>query len=238
MIIKQQTLDTPASHPTTSGALERPIKCLILDDSQFDRFRVRRIASRTGLCLDVVDAATIQEFTKFLEAEKFDLMIIDYHLNIGSGLEAIEMVRESVLNAATPLLMISGSDDDTLPATAIDLGCVDYLQKDQLSAAMLENAIQRAVDLGNSAPIRTSDPMDRDSARRLTMSMLRAATATHTEVGQIAEYVRSLQTAATRKDRDKLLQRLPEIEEQCARIQSRLSKIAITRDCQDVNTPE
>jgi len=230
MIIQQKVLGTNSTSGATKVSPEKPIKCLILDDNQFDRFRVRRIASKTGLCLEVLDATTLSEFADKLALEHYDLLIIDYRLSSGTGLEAIKIARDSTLNATTAMLMISDVGDADIANDAMELGCTDYVSKDELCADRLKRAIHEAINVPETMQTAKSDPSDsqqnRESAKKFAIAALKVATQTGPELTSVIDFLQALQSAPNRKERDNVLRRSADMETACLRIQSFLLDLA------------
>lgn len=141
--------NTPASDGTPQSVRaplrgvpqDKMLKVLILDDERFDRHRLARMCSGLERPVDVTNAQTLRAFKDQLDAGAFDLILLDYLLPDGTGMDAMEAVRLSPdnLNAAT--IMITGQRQEHLAAEAMKMGCADYMTKDQLTA----NAFRRAV---------------------------------------------------------------------------------------------
>ena len=222
MIIQQRNLSRTGSDPI-SGPMAHPIKCIILDDSQFDRFRVRRLASKTGLSLEVIDAEGLGEFKSLLETAKFDLLMIDYRLNNATGIEAIGIARTSTLNGTTPMLMISGNNDPDVAHSALELGCLDYVSKDQLTSEKLRESIFDAIQ---RAQLPTTNTSERATSKQFAIAALKVATQVEPEIASVITYLQALQSAPNRKERDMFLRNAPEAEATCLRIQAFLQDLA------------
>ncbi len=124
------------------GLTERaPLQVLILDDERFDRHRLARFCSGLGVSVAVSNTATLENFRSQLASQRFDLILLDYMLPDGTGLDAMEAVRLSAANVNAATIMITGQGQVDVAAEAISYGCADYLTKDELSP----NAFRRAV---------------------------------------------------------------------------------------------
>ncbi len=118
-----------------------PLRVLILDDERFDRHRLARLCSGLDVSVAVANATTVTDFKSLLAGQSFDLILLDYMLPDGTGLDAMEAVRLSAANVNAATIMITGQGQEDIAAEAISFGCADYLTKDELSA----NAFRRAV---------------------------------------------------------------------------------------------
>lgn len=125
--------------------LLRPIRCLLLDDSHFDRRRVMHTASRAGLKLDVVEVGTISEAREAVKQRIFDLHVFDFRLPDGDGIEFAREVLSSAEKKAVPTVILSGQGRETTSVTAFMAGCADYLTKETLNPETFHRSIINAL---------------------------------------------------------------------------------------------
>lgn len=122
------------------------ISALVLDDSEVDRLRLKRMAQSTDLQIEFVEAATIAEFASKLNQRRFDIVFLDYRLVQGDGLIALEMLRRHPENAKSPSIMIAGEGQIQIAVDAMKSGCNDYLIKGNLTSSLLERSILHAIE--------------------------------------------------------------------------------------------
>ena len=103
---------------------EERIKILLLDDDEIDRLAVLRFIQREQLPYDVETATSIVEARKLLKQGQYDLVMLDYNLPDGTGLEVLTDVRDM------PAIFITGSGDEKVAVNAMRQGAYDYLIKD------------------------------------------------------------------------------------------------------------
>lgn len=103
---------------------EERIKILLLDDDEIDRLAVQRYVQRERLPYDLDTATSIVEARLRLKQGKYDLVMLDYNLPDGTGLEVLADVRDM------PAIFITGSGDEKVAANAMRQGAYDYLIKD------------------------------------------------------------------------------------------------------------
>jgi len=118
-------------------AVPKIINALLLDDSTFDRARIRRMSKQTEMLLDLTEVATIDALKDAVAMRAFDLILIDYRLPQGDGLEVLEHVQNSALNSDVATIMITGEGDLETAVTAMRNGCHDFLTKDAMTADQL-----------------------------------------------------------------------------------------------------
>jgi PAS domain S-box-containing protein len=103
---------------------EERIKILLLDDDEIDRLAVQRYVEREQLPYDLETASSIAEARRRLIQKRYDLVLLDYQLPDGTGLEVLADVRDM------PAIFITGSGDEKIAAKAMRQGAYDYLIKD------------------------------------------------------------------------------------------------------------
>jgi CheY-like chemotaxis protein len=135
----------PPPHKTVDNAPAPPVSVLILDDERFDRHRLARLCSGLGFDTNVSNARDLSGFADLLDRARFDLILVDYYLPDGTGLEALEQVRLSPRNLNSAVIMITGLGQDSLAQQAMQGGCAGYLTKDELTAGGFQQAVAEAL---------------------------------------------------------------------------------------------
>jgi DNA-binding response OmpR family regulator/drug/metabolite transporter (DMT)-like permease len=107
--------------------MTRP-KVLVVDDNRTSRLVVTK-ALRQFDC-DWTEASGGQEALERLAGETFDLVLLDIDMPDIDGLEVLRRMRGEKKRLETPVLVISGHDDDIhIVASAVQLGADDFLPK-------------------------------------------------------------------------------------------------------------
>ena len=143
------------------------ISALILDDSKFDRRRIRRMSRDMGLPMLLDEVASITALRRILDEESFDLIFLDYLLGEGDGLQALTLVQTHPAHRHCPVIMLAGGDDPDVAVQALRRGCSGYLSKAQLTAQGLRHAVVAAIDAAERAAQaeRSSAPRHRPGNR-------------------------------------------------------------------------
>src|SRR5580698_10374842 len=89
-------------------------------------------------------AATMSEAETHLGERRFDIILLDVGLPDSQGLEAVR--RAHAAAPRVPLVVLTGLDDESLAAQALQVGAQDYLIKGQLEARWLLRALRYAVE--------------------------------------------------------------------------------------------
>lgn len=134
----------PSSCPGTPP-LPRDIRVLLLDDSTFDRARIRRLTEKTNLSVQVDEVDSIAAMDAAVARENYDLMLIDYRLPEGDGLMALEHVMRNDLNKDAGKIMITGDNARSTAVQAMRNGYHDFLNKDDMNVDGLRAAMMNAL---------------------------------------------------------------------------------------------
>jgi DNA-binding NarL/FixJ family response regulator len=115
---------------------------LVVETSPGDAMAMRRMLGVFGLrTIVLVDSA--ERALAFLSRESCDLILTEYALRDTNGVHLIESVRR--LYPETPVVMVSGINDERLIAAAIAAGAADFIPKDARLQADLFKAIRAAL---------------------------------------------------------------------------------------------
>lgn len=182
-----------SSFPTRPGKRDA-LNVLILDDERFDRHRLARLCSGLDFPCVVSNAKSLHEFNALLEHESFGLILLDYALPDGTGLDALDMVRLSARNLNTALLMISGHGDAAEVAReAQNMGCSAFLTKDALTPDGFAEAVLSAIGGGPSSHLRAKQSYTASEVELLvSMTATRAAQDVKPMVSRMMRQLRDL----------------------------------------------
>lgn len=119
---------------------------LILDDHEPDRRLLRRLCRKAGLECEVQEAADLQDFRARLDDRAFDLVFLDYHLAIDTGLDALKLLRGHAEQVEAIPIMITSVERHDVAVEAMRAGCADYLTKEELSVEAIRKSIVSAFE--------------------------------------------------------------------------------------------
>ncbi len=86
-----------------------PMNILILDDSNFDRLRIRREIQSAGWVADVDEITCLCNLKPRLLEKRYDFVVIDYYLPDGTGEDALDILQRDKLNSDATAVLISGN---------------------------------------------------------------------------------------------------------------------------------
>jgi two-component system, sensor histidine kinase and response regulator len=121
------------------------LRILIVDDDQIDRMAVHRALTKSGLSLEIAEAATCAEALTLLETNLYDCTFLDYGLPDRNGLALIAAACE--LDVQHPLIVLTGQGDERIAVDLMKAGATDYLPKSEISPANLAQVLRNAIRL-------------------------------------------------------------------------------------------
>jgi CheY-like chemotaxis protein len=120
------------------------IRALLVEDNPGDASLTRwHLAESLGSAVDTSCAARVSSALQCLERDAFDVVILDLMLPDASGLEAVTQIVRGA--AATPVVILTGLDDDVTAAAAFSEGVQDFLVKGVALSADLGRAVRKAI---------------------------------------------------------------------------------------------
>jgi diguanylate cyclase (GGDEF)-like protein len=100
------------------------IKILYIEDDGIDQMAFKRSIKEAKLPYDYTIAGSLAEVKRLLETGKFDVIITDYMLGDGTGMEILNLKTDA------PVIMVTGAGDEEIAVKAMKAGAYDYLTKD------------------------------------------------------------------------------------------------------------
>ncbi|MFG0335334.1 MAG: PP2C family protein-serine/threonine phosphatase [Maioricimonas sp. JB049] len=124
---------------------ERALHILLVEDEQTDAELIRRtLQRRFAIPFELIHATSLATAQALVGAGAPDLVVLDLSLPDSSGLETFR--RLHAVSADTPIVVLSGYDDEEIAADAVGLGAQDYLVKSSFDANVLTRALRFALE--------------------------------------------------------------------------------------------
>ncbi len=124
----------------------KKINILIVDDDAIIRRSLLKMLSANEE-LSVDSASNAEEVFEKLENSMFHCIVLDYILEHVDGIDMLRSLSEKGYD--TPVVMLTGQEDDLLAVRVLQAGAYDYLPKRLLSnpdfSSMLQFTIQKAI---------------------------------------------------------------------------------------------
>jgi DNA-binding response OmpR family regulator len=131
---------------------DNKLEILIIEDDEDDYIILREMLNDIrGKDFEVEWLSNYQEASQVLSRDCWDIILVDYDLGSGNGLDLIEKANQQGVKA--PLIMITGRGRYELDIEAMNSGAADYLTKDTINTPMLERVIRYSLERSRSREI-------------------------------------------------------------------------------------
>jgi len=107
--------------------VSQPLRILLIDDNQDDRFLTLRELRRSFSDLEVREILDAKGFEEALDNWEFDLVITDYQLGWNTGIEVLHTVKSRFPDC--PVVMFTNTGNEEVAVEAMKSGLDDYILK-------------------------------------------------------------------------------------------------------------
>jgi diguanylate cyclase (GGDEF)-like protein len=121
------------------------IALLVVDDDELDRKAVARAVKALGSGYEMQEARDGRQGVELAIARTFDCILVDYNLPDMNGLDLLVELRER-LDVTVPIVMLTGSGNESIAVEAMKRGAQDYLPKSQLGPESLFRVVSNAIE--------------------------------------------------------------------------------------------
>ena len=119
-------------------------RILLVDDDAFAFKFLKAFLEEVGAPHELVWRDGYAAGLQALEADRFDLCLLDYQLGDRSGLDFLREAQGRQLR--TPIVMLTGQGDRQLDLEAMRLGAADYLVKGDFGPEVFDRVVRYAVE--------------------------------------------------------------------------------------------
>ena len=127
------------------GHQKTPIRVLLVEDNPGDADLIREFAAAdVNRPVIIENVNSMGAFRDALCTDSFELILLDLGLPDSAGLPTLSQVREAA--PATPVIVMTGHDDQELARACMNHGAQDFMNKGSLSAfltRMIYNTLER-----------------------------------------------------------------------------------------------
>ncbi|MCQ2525829.1 MAG: response regulator [Lachnospiraceae bacterium] len=121
-------------------------KIYVCDDDPVILMMVSRILGKTH---EIMTSQTRDGLLELLAAGKPDIILLDFLMPEGDGLEFISILREKGYYPEIPVVIVTGDRDLSLEAKCMNEGVGDFIQKPFVPDVLM-NRVQQVIDRINS----------------------------------------------------------------------------------------
>ena len=124
---------------------EKNIKILLIEDNTDDaELMKRRLSKSANARFTITSANNLRDGMAHIERDRPDLIISDLGLPDSSGLDTVTRILTKA--PQTPLVVLSGFDDEATAIKAVKAGAQDYLVKGRLEGVHMERSLFYAIE--------------------------------------------------------------------------------------------
>jgi len=124
-------------------SLDQKVKILTVEDSDGD-FEMIKGCLKYQKGVDLSRARAIDEAVKKVEQAQFDLIILDYVLPDGNGLDFLKRLNKKGIEI--PVIVITSRGSELIASQLIQEGAYDYLPKEMVSGQSLSRSITNTME--------------------------------------------------------------------------------------------
>ncbi|MDX1632643.1 MAG: diguanylate cyclase, partial [Thermoanaerobaculia bacterium] len=123
---------------------DQPLRILIIEDNPAEAELARELlAGSPTVDFEAESVLTLAEGVERLTEDRFDAVLLDFHLPDGEGAITVEKVRD--VAPETPVVILTNLDDEEAAFEAMRLGAQDYLVKRDVDRRLLTRSLWYAV---------------------------------------------------------------------------------------------
>jgi len=124
---------------------DKPIVILLVEDNPGDRRLIREmLAEASNVTFDVQYADRLEAATEYLDHNGVEVILLDLGLPDSQGLATLKKIHAQV--SRTPIVVLTGLNDETVGLQAVNEGAQDYLIKGQVDTDLLKRTIRYAIE--------------------------------------------------------------------------------------------
>lgn len=122
------------------------IKVFLIEDNDADAELINLFLSKPhgAFFFDIERAESLQSAMARLAGETFDIILTDLDLPGSGGIDTFDRVHAAFPH--TPIIVLTGLDDEATALEAVQRGAQDYLVKDQISGRSLPRVIRYSLE--------------------------------------------------------------------------------------------
>ena len=121
------------------------IDILLVEDNPGDAFLLQEQLKQSNMMqFNLIHVDYLQKAIANLEQASFDIILLDLILPDSEGMETFLTIQKT--SPQTPIVLLTGMDDNDLATEAVRQGAQDYLLKGQTNDTILERSIRYAME--------------------------------------------------------------------------------------------
>ncbi|MFZ0283072.1 MAG: hybrid sensor histidine kinase/response regulator [Bacteroidales bacterium] len=127
-----------------ASLLERTFSILLVEDNPGDVLIVKELLKSSGIDFSLKNVATLKETILLCVEREFDIVLLDLGLPDSVGLETLKKIQ--VFNVKSPVIVMTGLDDEDIALESLREGAQDYLVKNRLTVDNILRGIKYGIE--------------------------------------------------------------------------------------------
>jgi two-component system, sensor histidine kinase and response regulator len=123
---------------------EKSIYILLVENNPADVYIIKDFLKAAGSMFSVTHSSTLKEALKEMDEHEFDVVLLDLGLSDSFGLETLKKILASKIK--TPILVMTGLNDEDVALAAVKEGAQDYLVKNNITSENIIRAIRYSIE--------------------------------------------------------------------------------------------
>ncbi len=115
-----------------TSLIEKSFTILLVEDNPGDVVIIKELLKSTGVDFSMKHVSTLKETILLCVENVFDVVLLDLGLPDSTGLETLKKIQ--VFNVKSPVIVMTGLDDEDIALESLREGAQDYLVKNRLTS--------------------------------------------------------------------------------------------------------
>jgi CheY-like chemotaxis protein len=124
--------------------MEPFLSILIVEDNPGDVIIVTELMKSSGLNFKLSEVSTLSETLSLCNDHDFDIILLDLGLPDSVGLETLKKIQ--VFQVKSPVVVMTGLDDENIALESLREGAQDYLVKNRLTSDIILRTIKYSIE--------------------------------------------------------------------------------------------
>ena len=129
---------------TGKSIAEGSFSILLVEDNPGDVVIIRELLSSSGIVFSLKQVSTLKETLVLCSENDYDVILLDLGLPDSVGMETLKKIQ--LFNFKSPVVVMTGLDDEDSALEALREGAQDYLVKNRLTADSVLRGIKYSIE--------------------------------------------------------------------------------------------
>ncbi len=126
------------------SSIENPVKILLFEDNLGDAGLLEEMLEGFNCSYRLKVVETLKDGLEILESHLFDVILLDLGLPDSEGIDTLVDLHKN--NFKTPIIVLTGLNNEDVGTLAVKIGAQDYLIKKQIDSTMLKRSIRYSIE--------------------------------------------------------------------------------------------